>query len=863
MSRFFREMIRTVLAVSLVVLTCCSEKAEVKEEVKPSIVVTNFTVYSFVDELVVSESANILNPIPVGKSPLEWKPSAAEIEEMNRLKPLVFIAGGNPSWVEKLSESIKVVDVLASASEPFSPASDLKQAQSIYKVVAREIVDVYPDVDIKDSALDFIYEIERAEVRWSKLPNLEENPEGLKDGLIRHSRNDKFLDVVAQNYDLYSDLEQEKVRLAEEQAREEERLKNLSLTYEGGVVPILERSCIDCHNGIDEEGDLNLKLYLKEDIASMHPKLWEKVSKVVSLEQMPPSDHEEQLTSEDKVRLKNWSLSLSEKWDAGEMGKDPGKTTVHRLNKNEYNYTVRDLFGLNIRPADNFPEDGGGEGGFDNNADSLYMQPLLVENYFKSAGLIVDSVYSSRSVLSRYLIARPAGKTAEAAAQEVIERWVTRIYRKPANEEEVSRLVALFSREYAKKSDYNESMKTPLYAMLVSPNFLYRSALGEEKTEAYPLSDYELASKLSYFLWSSMPDDELFRLAADGRLTDEKVLEEQVKRMLLDKKANSLGMHFGGQWFGWENLRSSANPDSKKFPEFTMNLRIAFYQESRLFFNDLVQSNGSIYKFLDSDYTFLNERLANFYRIPNVKGGEMRKVKLTDENRGGVIGMGSVLTSTSLALRSSPSIRGAYVLRDILGVHLPEAPMDVEQLPEDDRAIGAMTFRETLNEHRDNPNCSSCHGEIDPIGFGLESFDAIGRFRTHQNGVKLDASGVMFDGTQIVSPADLRKALMKNKELFVRNSVEKMLIYALGRDLTPYDRPVAKSIYDKVIQDDGSIQTAFIEVVKSYPFRYQRGEITKPGAYTEAESDDEAEPDDKPELSNKAKARRKRRKNKK
>ncbi|MGJ8678182.1 MAG: DUF1592 domain-containing protein [Akkermansiaceae bacterium] len=823
MYRNFSTLFYSITVLCLLFSTSCSKKEE--EEVKSAIVVTNFTLASFVSELVDSKDILVFDPLPVWEDPMTWSPSASEIETMNLAKPLVFIAGEAPLWIQQLDQSIKVVDVLADSSDSFRPAMDPEQAQVIFSLLEGEIVETFPEVHIKFSAWDFLDEIESQESKWQKLPKLTDLPKGINDGVMRQSASATFLEVINANYQLYSQAAEKTLR---DQKLAEEQEKQKSLTYEGGILPILENSCIDCHNETDQEGDLNFDLYLKESLAAMQPELWEKVAKVISLGQMPPDDYDAKLTENEKAKLYNWSKSLNDKWDSGQMGKDPGKTTVHRLNKNEYNYTIRDLFKIGVNPSKNFPEDGGGEGGFDNNADSLFLPPLLVENYFKSASTIVDAVYADPQSRARYLFEKPVGTSPEKAAQKVLNYWATFIYRKPANEEELARLLGLFKEELAKDKKYDEAMKMPLYAMLMSPNFLYRSSLTEEQEDPYPLNDFELASKLSYFLWSSMPDLELFKLAADGKLSEESILEEQILRMLQDKKSKALGMHFGGQWFGWEKLRSSANPDQEKYPEFNMDLRVAFYHESRMFFNDLVTTNGSIYKFLDSDYTFLNERLAKFYKIPDVKGTELRRVKLKDKNRGGVLGMGSVLTSTSIALRSSPSIRGAYVLRDILGIPLPEPPMNVEQLPEDDREIGAMSFRETLAEHRTNPNCNSCHAEIDPIGFGLEAFDAIGRFRTHQNGVKLDTTGTMPDGTEFTSPADLKKALLKNKEIFARNTVEKMLVYALGRDLTPYDRPVAKDITDKVVQDNGSIQTAFIEVIKSYPFTHRRSDTYQP-----------------------------------
>ncbi|MEM7014739.1 MAG: DUF1592 domain-containing protein, partial [Verrucomicrobiota bacterium] len=361
-------------------------------------------------------------------------------------------------------------------------------------------------------------------------------------------------------------------------------------------------------------------------------------------------------------------------------------------------------------------------------------------------------------------------------------------------------------------------------AILISPHFLYRSEVEKPGRKAYLIDSYDLANRLSYFLWSSMPDPTLFNLAKSGQLQKPEVIEAQVRRMLKDERASALAMHFAGQWFGWEALRSRANPDEKRYPQFTFQLRVAMYRESAEFFEHLLVSNASAYDLIDCNYAFLNEQLANHYRIPGVTGNELRKVQLPNRNRGGVLGMGSVLVATSLPLRSSPAVRGDYVLTELLGIPPPEPPMNVEQLPEDDREVGAKSFREALEQHRQDPNCKSCHETIDPIGFGMENFDAIGRWRTKQNGHDIDAAGVMPDGSQITSPADIKQFVMKDKELFVRTMVEKLLSYALGRELTPYDRPVIAQISEKVIADDGKIVTAFVEVAKSYPFRFRRNE---------------------------------------
>ncbi len=367
--------------------------------------------------------------------------------------------------------------------------------------------------------------------------------------------------------------------------------------------------------------------------------------------------------------------------------------------------------------------------------------------------------------------------------------------------------------------NHTKAMRDPLIMMLVSPSFLYRSEIRiADGGETVNLEEFELANRLSYFLWASMPDQELFTLANEKKLSDPKILEEQVIRMLKDDKARALSMHLGGQWFGWEQLRSSANPDTGKFPMFDFALRVDMYRESSAFFDNLLKENGSIYDLIDSDYGFLNNRLAKLYGVSGVEGAELRKVKFDNPNRGGVLGMGSVLVTTSMPMRTSPSIRGAYVLESLLGDEPPTPPMDVEQLPSDDAEIETKTFRETLEQHRDNPSCRSCHALIDPLGFGLEGFDAIGRWRTTQNGEEIDTTGVTPEGDEFSGPAGLKKLLLSRKDEFARHTTEKFLSYALGRELTPYDRPVVYDITKKVMTDNGSIHSLVMGIATSHPF---------------------------------------------
>ncbi|MEP2776293.1 MAG: DUF1592 domain-containing protein [Luteolibacter sp.] len=588
------------------------------------------------------------------------------------------------------------------------------------------------------------------------------------------------------------------------------------LDFEEHIAPVIDKYCTECHNPDDDEGSLDLESMLSVKDAIMNPDLWDKVAKSAQMDIMPPSKRNKRPETHERALLLGWALQIGWQWDQGKMGSDPGRTTLHRLNRNEYNYTIRDLFGLQIRPADNFPEDNAGEAGFDNDADALFLPALLMENYFEAAVKIADTVLRDNVLRQNYLL---GASSDEVGARAVFTYWTPRIYRRKVDKEEIERLVAVYNAARQKKASHVRAMRDPLIMMLVSPSFIYRSELpiaGGGKTVG--LTEFELANRLSYFLWASMPDTELFALADEGKLSDPKVLEEQVIRMLKDEKSSSLSMHLGGQWLGWEKLRGSANPDVKKFPMFDFALRVDMYRESSKFFDNLLRENGSIYDIIDSDYGFLNDRLARLYGVSGVVGPEFRKVSFNNPNRGGVLGMGSVLVSSSLPMRTSPSIRGAFILDHLLGDPPLPPPMDVEQLPANDANLKTQTFRETIEEHRDNPDCRACHAQIDPLGFGLENFDAIGRWRTTQNGAPLDTSGATPEGDEFEGPVELKKLLLSRKDQFTRNMVEKFLSYSLGRELTPYDRAVSRSITDQVIAEGGSMNSLIMGIVTSHPF---------------------------------------------
>jgi len=360
-------------------------------------------------------------------------------------------------------------------------------------------------------------------------------------------------------------------------------------------------------------------------------------------------------------------------------------------------------------------------------------------------------------------------------------------------------------------------------AVLVSPNFLFRIEQDPPGQTPAAVDDHALASRLSYFLWSSMPDATLFALADAGRLSQPKVLEAQVMRMLADPKARALSEQFVGQWLGIRTLGSVAAPDPQKFPEFTPALREAMVAEPSEFFAGLLREDRSLLELLDSDYTWVNAELARHYGLDGVSGKTFVRVSLPDRRRGGVTGMAAVLTQTSYPQRTSPVLRGKWLLEEVFGTPPPPPPPLVATLSANDEKRDGQTFRQRLELHRKDPNCAACHARLDPLGFALENFDPIGRWRTEVSGETVDASGQLPGGEAFVGPEALKKVLGARKQLFLRHLTEKMLAYALGRGVEYYDIPAVKNISEAVANDGHRAPRLILEIVRSTPFRLRRG----------------------------------------
>jgi hypothetical protein len=420
---------------------------------------------------------------------------------------------------------------------------------------------------------------------------------------------------------------------------------------------------------------------------------------------------------------------------------------------------------------------------------------------------------------------RPAAdRDAAACARTILATTARRAYRGDVSDAELTRLIGFYERERRNDVGFDAGIESALSYMLVSPRFLFRVERDPANVApgtVYRISDLELASRLSFFLWSSIPDEELLNVAAQGRLQNPAVLEQQVRRMLKDERARALGRNFAGQWLFLRNMRSQ-EPDPDVFPDFDHNLRDAMQRETEMLFESIVLEDRSALTLLDADYTFINERLARHYGIANVYGSQFRRVPVSDAARRGILGQGSILTLTSYANRTSPVIRGKYVLTNILGTPPPPPPANVPPL--DEMPGKPMTMRERMESHRRNPACAGCHRLMDPIGLALENFDGTGRWRTEDNGVAIDTTSQLFDGSAVDGPVALRQAVLKHPDLFVRNLAENLMTYALGHGVEYYDMPYVRAALRDAAARDYKFSSLVLGIVKSVPFQRRRSE---------------------------------------
>lgn len=625
--------------------------------------------------------------------------------------------------------------------------------------------------------------------------------------------------------------------------------------YEDHIAPVVAEYCVRCHNNERARGDLNLERFENNQMAIDALSAWQRSRTRIEAHEMPPP-RSPQPSDEQRAMLLEWITGLeSADLDCNRIATEesvswfPGYVMSRRLNRTEYENTIQDLFGVEINIAQLFPSDGAGGEGFDTAGDALYLSAIHTEKYLQAADLVVETILPDGRLASKdlrkkimpenmrrlqqRLILHDAQKKLVAyqpnahleprdAAARTLRSFIDRAWRRPVSEAEIERLLELFDRGFDRGDGYEQSLKLAIKAALVSPHFIFLAEPEPSEAGVYELSDFPLASRMSYFLWSTMPDEELFDLARQGELKEPRMLQAQVRRMLRDPKAEALGHSFAAQWLGISQLGETIRPDKERFALFDEGLARDMKHETALFFAHIVRENRSLLELLHADYTFANERLAALYEIDGIKGSEMQRVQLADARRGGVLGMASVLTATSQPLRTSPVQRGKWVLEQILGDHVPAPPPDAGTLPEDDKVDDGLTLRERLEIHREVAECASCHARMDPMGFGLEQFDPIGRWReADHEGRAIDAQGELPTGEVFTGPEELKELLLSRKDAFLNNFTRKMLGYALGRNLTRFDRCVVDTALEALAADEYRAEALFVEIVLSYPFRHR------------------------------------------
>jgi mono/diheme cytochrome c family protein len=592
-------------------------------------------------------------------------------------------------------------------------------------------------------------------------------------------------------------------------------------TFKDKVQPFVKSYCYECHGDRRMKGGVTFHPALKNPSDPAYTRRWKMGLATVNAHDMPPDEADHQPTDAEREMFMAWVARLKYL-----SPKDPGAFVIRRLTKTEYGNTLHDLLGVDAKVVQELPDEVAGEG-YMNTLSSLQMEQYLsIANEVLNRALAPQGTPPT-AVQQRLLGTAPApGADLKATAREVARKLARTAYRRPASEKELDVLMQVFDLATRHKLDYPAALRLVLKAVLVSPQFLYitPATAAETGREIVPLDDYQLASRLSYLLWATMPDAELSALADQGKLHEKPVLQAQVRRMLTDARSRALFDGFGAQWLGLGDLADKTF-DTTKFPQMTPALRSAMYDEGRLFFDSIVRGNRSVVSFVTADYTFLNETLAAIYGLEKtVTGPKMRQVKLTDANRGGILGMPGILATTSFPNRTSPVKRGVWVLEQVLGQQVPPAPPNVPALDKQDKKkIANLTLRQRTELHRTNVVCANCHKILDPIGFGLENFDAIGRWRDQDDtGGVIDAAGELPGGKHFAAPKELKAIIAARSQDLARNLTEKLLAYALCRQLEGYDEIVVDHLMADIAKEGYRMQTLITAVITSYPFTHRR-----------------------------------------
>ncbi len=596
----------------------------------------------------------------------------------------------------------------------------------------------------------------------------------------------------------------------------------------------LKTYCLACHQGKSPAAGLNVtQLSTAESFRDRGPN-WSTIYTRVRNSEMPPRGAPAP-ASEQRELFTTW-VHDALKTEACADGITPGRAPLRRLNRTEYSATIRDLLDLHLDLSPMLPADGAGGEGFDNAAETLFLSPIHAEKFLDAAKKALEFAAKDKRSRAKFLIATPGpGASPRQAARTILEAFLPRAFRHPVDPADLQVYLALFDSSQKAGQSFDDSILFALKGVLVSPQFLFRAEPPNPSPEPRLLDNYSLATRLSYFLWGSTPDSLLVALAGAGKLQDPEILEGQVARMLRNTKSFDFVQSFVEQWLGTRALAQNVHPDAKLFPVYTADEEVqgdVRYQPV-LFFREIVANDLSLLNLLDSNFTMATKKLQKLYgldvKLPHPDHAQSpQRIELPpDSHRGGLLGMSAVLAISSHPQRTSPVLRGKWILDSILGTPPPPPPPNVPAL---EASAGATphTVREMLNQHRANPVCASCHSRIDPLGFALENYDAIGQWRTQDTGKPVDTQGELPDGTKFEGPEQLKAVLLDKKDLFIRNLTNKMLGYALGRGLTLRDSCVVDGIVAEVEKNNYSGQALINSIVMSMPFRYQSGSAQPP-----------------------------------
>ena len=589
----------------------------------------------------------------------------------------------------------------------------------------------------------------------------------------------------------------------------------------------LKTYCQACHSGKTAVGGFSLERVNAPASFQTNPQRWAAANRRVKNGEMPPKGSPAP-DLDLREKFSGW-VEETLRAEACAGGIAPGPSPIRRLNRSEYTATVRDLLDIHLDVGHALPADGAGGEGFDNAAETLFLSPLHSEKYMDVAKLAINFAAKEYKSKVKILIATPGkGVTESRAAREILKSFLPRAFRRPVTEADIDPYLTLFEAARKHGEPFEASVFFALRGALVSPLFLFRTEPPNTTNEARPVDQYAMASRLSYFLWGSMPDEFLFDVAEAGKLQDPEVLRELVRRMLRNDRSLDFAQRFVEQWLHTRDLLGDKAPDANLFPTYAMSedLRSDIRLQPVMFFRELLVQNLSLLNLIDSTHSIGTSNLARHFDLklplrPNQQTQPHWLELPKGSGRGGLLGMPAVLAVSSYPYRTSPVLRGAWVLDSLLGTPPPPPPPNVPELEEHKDGSAPKSLRERLERHRADPVCASCHSRIDGLGFALENYDVVGRWRDEEAGKPVDNSGELADGTKFKGPMELKAMLLDRKDLFLRNLTSKMLGYALGRGLTLRDSCTVDAIVAKLRDNGYSAQTLIEEIVLSVPFRYQ------------------------------------------